>query len=189
MNKFLIKMATVLVATMGASILSVVKAEAASLIEFSYDFDNSEFGSVTGTVEGDISENGTVENLSNVNAVYSAQPSVTFDRFSNNSSSPIFSVGTIEEETLFDKSVPYVLFALANESGDEFRVNSVITGQKAYLVSPDAGTFVQDVSEFGTWTAKVANGSSKDIPEPSVALGLMAMVGCLAPMFSNRRAR
>ncbi|MFK8184774.1 MAG: hypothetical protein AB8B99_15490 [Phormidesmis sp.] len=186
MSKFFIKTVAVMAAVIGTSILSSVKAEAAALIEFSYDFDNG-LGSVTGTVEGDVADDGTVDNLANLNAIYSAQPEITFDQFSD-TPKPIFSIGTIEEETLFDNSVPHIFFAMTNDAGDQFQANSLITGQKAFLVSPGAGTFVQDVSKFGTWTANVAADGSKDIPEPGVALGLMVMAGCLAPTFAKRRA-
>lgn len=180
MNKLFVKTIAVISAVVSASILTAVGAKAASLIEFSYEFDNG-LGSVTGTVEGDITEDGTVDNLFNLSAIYSAQPDVIFDQF-RDEPSPIFSIGTIEEETLFDKSVPYILFAMTNDAGDVFQANSVITGQKAFLVSPDAGTFVQDVSQFGTWRASAAT----DIPEPGVVLGLMGMAGVLAPTFSKR---
>ena len=184
MNKFLIKTAAIVATIVGSSILSSVAAEAASLIEFSYDFDNG-LGSVAGTVEGDVADDGTIDNLTNLNAVYSAQPDIVFDQFSD-TLSPIFSIGTIEEETLFNKSVPYILFEMTNGAGDLFFANSVLTGQKAYLVSPSAGTFVQDTSEFGKWIANPAANGSQDIPEPGVVLGLMAMAGILAPTFSKR---
>ena len=185
MNKFFIKTVSVIAAVVSTSILATFRAEAASLIEFSYDFDNG-LGSVTGTVEGDVDSEGKVGNFSNLSATYSAQPDITFNQFSA-APDPIFSLGTIKEATLFDKSVPQVLFALTNDAGDEFQANSLITGQKAYLVSAGANTFVQDTSSFGTWTASLANNGSRDIPEPGIVLGLMAMAGCLAPTFSKRR--
>lgn len=183
MNTFFVKTAAIVATVLSASLLPVLRAEAASLIEFSYDFDNG-LGSVTGTVEGDVADDGTIDNLDNLNAVYSAQPDIVFNQFSN-TLNPILSVGTIEEEAVFDDSVPYVLFEMTNDSGDLFRVNSFITGQKAYVIGPSSGTFVQDVSKFGTWVANPAD-SSRDIPEPGVVLGLMAMAGILAPTFSKR---
>lgn len=184
MNAFFVRTAAIVATVISASLLPFTKAEAASLIEFSYDFDNG-FGSVTGTVEGDISEDGTIDNLNNLNAVYSAQPSIIFDQFSN-TVNPILSVGTIEEESPFDKSVPYVLFEMTNDAGDLFLANSVLTGQKAYLIGPSTNTFVQDNSEFGKWVAAPAIDGSRDIPEPGVVLGLVAVAGMLAPTFSKR---
>lgn len=186
MNNFFVRAVAVVAAAVGAGMVSAMRAEAASLIEFSYDFDNGS-GSVVGTVEGDVAEDGKINNLSNLTATYSAQPDITFDQFSD-TLRPILSLGTIEEFALFDSSVPSVLFALTNDAGDQFQVNSVLTSQKAFLVSPDAGVFVQDASEFGTWTASVAANGERDIPEPGMVLGLMAMAGIVAPTFSKRRA-
>jgi hypothetical protein len=180
----------IIAATAATALGVLLSAEAqAAVINFSYDFDNG-LGSVAGTVEGDVAADGfTVGNLSNLNASYTGLPGVTFNQFSN-SPQPVFSIGTIEESALANLSVPRLLFAMTNSSGDEFQVNSVVQGQKAYLVSPNnPTTFVQDAQRFGTWNASVApQPPTQDIPEPAGVLGMLAVVGCLAPTFSKRRS-
>jgi len=186
MNKLFIKTVAVLAAIAGSSILTSLRAEAASLVEFSYDFDNG-LGAVSGTFEGDIDSDGTIANLANLNATYSSQAGsgadVIFDQF-DSAPNPIVSIGTIEETTLFDKSVPHVLFTMANDEGDRFFANSIVTSQRAFLVSAETNTFIQDTDSFGTWIASAAT----DIPEPSVVLGLLAMAGCLAPTVCKRQS-
>lgn len=187
MNKLFTKMTAATAAVVGLGFLPLSEAQAASLINFSYEF-NDDQGAVTGTVEGDVADDGmTVENLTNLNATYSGLPNVTFNQFSD-TPQPVFTLGTITEATEGDTSIPFVFFAINSDGGSEFQVNSVASGQRAYITSfEDVPTVVQDVTSLGTWNAGFAEEST-DIPEPTAVLGLMVVAGYLVPKFSKRRA-
>lgn len=171
--------ATTLVAIAGSSLLFSVEADAA-VINFSYDFTNSQ-GSLSGTVEGDVGSDGfSVTNLSNLNATFSGLSGVTFNQFVG--SGPIFRLGTISTAP----SPSRLFFTLSDGGLSEFQVNSFLPGQRAYLVSPPT-TFVQDSRTFGTWNASVA-APVTSVPEPASVIGLLVVAGYLAPKFTKRRS-
>ncbi len=188
MNTLFTKITAATAAVIGLGFLPLSEAQAASLINFSYDFDNGA-GSITGTVEGDVAADGvTVENPTNFNATFSGLPNVTFNQFSSGSQ-PVLTLGTITEAAVNDTSVPFVFLAASSDGGAQLQVNSVLAGQTAFVVDPQApDSFVQDLSRFGTWNAGFAEEST-DIPEPTAVLGLMVVAGYLVPKFSKRQAQ
>lgn len=158
---------TSLVCALGINCLGINSAGAANL-NFTYTLESDE--SISGSFEGDLVPGTTeYENLSNLNATYSAAPGIIFDTIDAGSSfntnfSEFFSI------VARSSSAPENFFAIIGGDNTDVQVSVPSAG-----VNDSDSTLVSSIFEVD-----VDNGVTTT-PEPGITLALIALgsLGCL----------